>query len=68
MLQSLSGTGEVTRESSCIDGECNSSIGRSSSGVIPSISLPSRFGDSNVDVGRGSIMGVVLISKELGTV
>lgn len=45
-----------------------SSKGGSNSGVILSMSLPGGFGDSNVELGRGSMMGVVQINKEAGTV
>lgn len=38
------------------------------SGVMLSMSLPSGFGDSNVELGSGSMTGMVQINKEAGTV
>lgn len=46
----------------------SSSKGGSTSGVILWISIASGSGDSNVELGRGSMMGVVEINKEAGTV
>lgn len=45
-----------------------SSKGGSNCGAIPSISLPTGLGESNVELGGGSMMGVVQINKEAGTV
>lgn len=42
--------------------------GTSNFGVIPSMSLASRTGDSKVVLGGGSMMGVVQINNEAGTV
>lgn len=79
MLQSGIGTGEGVGDggrSSCIDGVrvsadmewlC-SSTGGSNFGVILWMSLGSGSGDSNVELGRGSMMGTVEINKEAGTV
>lgn len=79
MLQSVIGTGEGVGDGgrlSCIDGVgepanvtwASSGKGTSNFGVIPSMSLASRSGDSNVMLGGGSMMGVVQINKEAGTV
>lgn len=79
MLQSVIGTGEGVGDGgrlSCIDGVgesakvalAPSSKGGSNFGVILSISLLSGLGDSNVELGGGSMMGVVQINKEAGTV
>ncbi len=80
MLQSVIGTGDGVGDGgrlSCIDGagesakgaaRVSSSKGGSNFGVIPSISLLSGLGDSNVELGGGSMMGVVQINKEAGTV
>lgn len=46
----------------------SSSKGGSNFRVTLSISLPSGLGDSNVELGGGSMMGVVQINKEAGTV
>lgn len=37
-------------------------------GAISLISCPTGLGDSNVELGGGSMMGVVQINKEAGTV
>lgn len=79
MLQSGIETGEGVGDggrSSCIDGVgvsadmewlC-SSTGGSNFGVILWMSLGSGSGDSNVELGRGSMMGLVEINKGAGTV
>lgn len=46
----------------------SSGRGGSNSGVIVSVSLASGLGDSNVELGGGSMMGVVQINKDAGTV
>lgn len=73
------GTGEGVgdgRVLSCIDGvgepaeaaRVSSGKGGSDFGVILSMSLARGLGDSNVLLGGGSMMGVVQINKEAGTV
>lgn len=79
MLQSVIGTGEGVEDGgglSCIDGVgesakvalAASSKGGSNFGAILSISFPTVLGDSNVELGGGSMMGVVQINREAGTV
>lgn len=69
MLQSvISGAGDVggwrssrgTSEFSCKGG--------SDFGLVLSMSFPRGLGDSNVEEGVGSMVGVVLINKEAGVV
>lgn len=73
------GTGEGVGDGgllSCIDGErepakgaeVSSSEGGSNFGVTISTSVAGGLGDSNVELGGGSMMGVVQINKEAGTV
>lgn len=75
MSQSVIGTGETVGDGgglSCIDGVGESakaalvSSGNGGSDAA-SMSFPSGFGDSNVELGGGSMMGVVQINKEAGT-
>lgn len=71
MLQSVIGTGEGAGDGgglSCIDGVGEGAKGMSNFGVILSISFAMGLGDSSVVLGGGSMMGVVQISKEGGTV
>lgn len=78
-LLSVIGTGEGLGDGGglpCIDGvgqsakvvSVTSSRGGSNFRPISSISFRSRLGDSNVELGGGSMMGVVQINKEAGTV
>lgn len=78
MLQSVIGTGEGAGDGgalSCIDGVGESAIGPSGCSnnggsnfrAMLSVSSPTGFGDSNVELGGGSMMGVVQINKEAGT-
>lgn len=79
MSQSVTGTGEGAGDGgrlSCTDGVgesakvawVSSSNAGSGSVTITSTSLHGGFGDSNVELGGGSMMGVVQINKEAGAV